>query len=146
MRASTALADPEIERARTIARWMDKYGLDPLIGLVPGIGDVIGAAFGLYIVTIAVRRGLSKAVVARMLLHLGFDMVVGAIPVVGDVADFLYKANEKNLALLEDRLAEPEGDTMTHAVDWAYLIGAAAAVVGMFVLVIYGLVRLVQHF
>jgi len=145
MRAVSRVADPEIERARTIARWMDKYGLDPLIGLVPGIGDVIGAAVGLYIVSIAVRRGLSKAVVARMLLHLGIDMVVGALPVVGDVADFFYKANEKNLALLEERVADGKPDAMTQAVDWAYLIGAVAAVVGAFALVIYGLVRLVQH-
>jgi len=146
MRASTALADPEIERARTVARWLDKYGLDPLIGLIPGIGDVIGAAFGLYIVSIAARRGLSKAVIARMLLHLGIDMVVGALPVIGDIADFYYKANEKNLALLEERLGEGKADAMTRAVDWAYLFGAIAAVVGLFALVIYGLVRLVQHF
>jgi uncharacterized protein DUF4112 len=145
MRASSVVADPEIERARTIARWLDKYGLDPLIGLVPGIGDVIGAALGLYIVTIAARRGVSKAVIARMLLHLGIDMVVGAIPVVGDVADFFYKANEKNLALLEERVGEGKADAMTQAVDWAYLIGAIAAVGGLFALVIYGLVRLVQH-
>jgi len=146
MRAASRVADPEIERARTIARWMDRYGLDPLIGLVPGIGDVIGAAIGLYIVSIAVRRGLSKAVVARMLLHLGIDMVVGAVPVVGDIADFFYKANEKNLALLEERVAEGKPDALTQAVDWAYLLGAVAAVVGTFVLVIYGLVRLVQQF
>jgi len=145
MRGSALVADPEIERARTVARWMDKYGLDPLIGLVPGIGDVIGAAFGLYIVSIAARRGLSKAVIARMLLHLGIDMVAGALPVIGDVADFFYKANEKNLALLEERVAAGKPDGMTKAVDWAYLIGAIVAVVGLCALVSYGLVRLVQH-
>jgi hypothetical protein len=144
MRATSVVADPEIERARTIARWMDKYGLDPLIGLVPGIGDVIGAALGLYIVSIAARRGVSKAVIARMLLHLGIDMVVGAVPVIGDVADFFYKANAKNLELLEARVGEGKTDAMTRAVDWGYLIGAIAAVGGLFALVIYGLVRLVH--
>lgn len=137
------MADLEIERARTVARWMDRYGLDPLIGLIPGVGDVIGAGFGLYIVSIAARRGLSKAVIARMLLHLAFDMVVGAIPVVGDVADFVYKANQKNLELLEDRIDEPR-DGMSSAVDWAYLFGALAAVIGLFALAIYGLVRVVR--
>jgi hypothetical protein len=146
MRATSRVADPEIERARTIARWMDKYGLDPLIGLIPGIGDVIGAGLGLYIVSIAARKGVSKAVIARMLLHLGIDMIVGAVPVIGDVADFFYKANEKNLALLEERVGEGKADGMTQAVDWAYLIGAVVAVVGLFALVIYGLVRLVRHF
>ncbi|MEO8549796.1 MAG: DUF4112 domain-containing protein [Kofleriaceae bacterium] len=138
------MADHEIERARTVARWMDRYGLDPLIGLIPGVGDVIGAGFGLYIVSIAVRRGLSAAVIARMLLHLAIDMVVGAIPVIGDLADFAYKANQKNLALLEERLGEPTPDGMTRAVDWAYLLGSLAAVVGLCGLAIYGLVRLVR--
>jgi hypothetical protein len=144
MPQSTALVDPEIERARTVARWMDRYGLDPLIGLIPGVGDVIGAAVGLYIVSIAVRRGLSKAVIARMLLHLGIDMFVGVLPVIGDVADFFYKANEKNLALLEERLNEPKRDAMGNAVDWAYLIGSVGAVVGLFGLAIYGCIRLVE--
>jgi len=138
-----AAADLEIERARTVARWLDKYGLDPLIGLIPGVGDVLGVGFGLYIVSIAVRRGLSKAVIARMLLHLAIDMVVGVIPVVGDIADFVYKANQKNLELLEERIGQPK-DAMSSAVDWAYLVGALAAVVGLFGLAIYGLVRLVR--
>jgi len=84
-------------------------------------------------------------VIARMLLHLGIDMVAGALPVIGDVADFFYKANEKNLALLEERVAAGKPDGMTKAVDWAYLIGAIVAVVGLCALVSYGLVRLVQH-
>ena len=115
-----------------------------MIGLIPGVGDVIGAAIGLYIVSIAVRRGLSKAVIARMLLHLGIDMFVGVLPVIGDIADFFYKANEKNLALLEERLNEPKRDAMGNAVDWAYLIGSVGAVVGLFGLAIYGCIRLVE--
>ncbi len=137
--------DPDIERARTIARWMDRYGLDPIIGLIPGIGDVIGAGFGLYIVSIGVRRGLSKPIIARMVFHLFVDMLVGALPLVGDVADFFYKANEKNLQLLEERVGEPAPDKMTVAVDWAYLIGAVVGVVGLFALAIYGCVRLVER-
>jgi hypothetical protein len=137
-------ADPEIERARTFTRWMDRYGLDPLIGLIPGIGDVIGAALGLYIVRIAVKKGMSPPVIARMLLHLAIDMFVGIIPIVGDVADFFYKANEKNLKLLEERLGEPKPDAMRQAVDWAYLVGSIGAVVGLFALAIYGCVRLVE--
>ncbi len=140
-----AVKDPDIERARTIARWMDRYGLDPLIGLIPGIGDVIGAGFGLYIVSIGVRRGLSKPIIARMVFHLFVDMLVGALPLVGDVADFFYKANEKNLQLLEERVGDPVPDKMTVAVDWAYLGGAVVGVVGLFALAIYGCVRLVER-
>jgi hypothetical protein len=137
MVGSATLRDPEIERARTFARWMDRYGLDPLIGLIPGIGDVLGAALGLYIVSIAVRRGMSTPVIIRMF--------VGVLPVIGDIADFFYKANEKNFALLEERLAEPPPDAMRKAVDWGYLIGAVVAVLGLFGLAIYGLVRVAQR-
>jgi hypothetical protein len=144
MASTLVVADPEIERARTIARWMDHYGLDPILGLIPGIGDVIGAGFGLYIVSIAARRGLSKPVIARMLFHLLVDMLVGVIPVVGDAADFFYKANEKNLRLLEQHVGEPAASRMSVAVDWAYLVGAGAGVLGLFVLAIYGCVRLVE--
>ena len=86
----------------------------------------------------------SKAVVARMLLHLGIDMFVGVLPVIGDIADFFYKANEKNLALLEERLNEPKRDAIGNAVDWAYLIGSIGAVVGLLGLAIYGCIRLVE--
>ena len=144
MTGKPALHDPDIERARTIARWMDGYGLDPLIGLIPGIGDVIGAGFGLYIVSIGVRRGLSKPVIARMLFYLFIDMLVGAVPVVGDVADFFYKANEKNLRLLEEHVGQPAPDRMTIAVDWAYLAGSVVGVIGLFALAIYGCVRVVE--
>jgi len=145
MVGSATLRDPEIERARTFARWMDRYGLDPLIGLIPGIGDVLGAAFGLYIVSIAVRRGMSTPVIIRMLMYLAIDMFVGVLPVIGDIADFFYKANEKNLALLEERLAEPPPDAIRKAVDWGYLIGAVVALLGLFGLAIYGLVRVAQR-
>ncbi|CAN5327242.1 DUF4112 domain-containing protein [soil metagenome] len=144
MPTTLALSDPDIERARTIARWMDRYGLDPILGLIPGIGDVIGAGFGLYIVSIGVRRGLSKPVVARMLFHLFVDMLVGAVPVIGDAADFFYKSNEKNLRLLEKHVGEPAQGRMTAAVDWAYLAGSVAGVLGLLALAIYGCVRLVQ--
>jgi hypothetical protein len=135
--------DPEIERARTFARAMDHYGLDPILGfLLPGIGDLVGAALGLYIVSIAKRRGLSRAVIARMLLNLVLDMALGAIPLIGDVADVAFKANDKNLSLLETRTAQ---DRTSSAVDWAYLAGVVVAAVAVCGLVVYGFVRLVEY-
>lgn len=122
---------------------MDHYGLDPILGLLlPGIGDIIGALIGLYIVSIAKRRGLSKAVIARMLFNLALDTMLGAIPLVGDAADFAFKANDKNLRLLESRVAAT--GKMSSAVDWAYFAGAMCAFVGMCGLVVYGFVRLAE--
>jgi hypothetical protein len=132
---------PEIARARTLARVLDHYLVDPLLGLVlPGAGDLIGSLLGLYLVAIAVRRRMSPVIVARMLLHLALDAVLGAIPVLGDLADFAYKANERNLALLVGR---HETGKPT-ARDWLAVAGALAvfaAAVGGVVYAIAALVR-----
>jgi len=91
-------------------------------------------------VAIAIRRRFPAAVVVRMLLNLGVDMVIGIVPLVGDVADFVFRANERNLHLLEDRSATGKA----RASDWL-VIGAVglglAAIVG---LVIYAMVAIVR--
>ena len=88
---------------RTLARVMDDYYLDPILGFVlPGIGDVIGSLIGVYIVIVAVRRGLSPVLIARMLINLALDAAIGALPILGDLADVAFKANDLNVALLVD--------------------------------------------
>ena len=131
----------DIERARTLARVLDHYLVDPLLGLVlPGAGDLIGSLLGLYLVVIAVRRRMSPVIVARMLLHLALDAVLGAIPLIGDIADFAYKANERNLALLVGR----HNTGKATARDWLAVAGALAAFAAAVGLVIYGVVALVR--
>ena len=131
----------EISRARTLARVLDHYLVDPLLGLIlPGAGDLIGALLGLYLVAIAVRRRMSPVVVARMLLNLALDAVLGAIPLIGDIADFAYKANQRNLALLVGRRTTGRAT----ARDWLAVGGAAAAFAAVIGLVIYALVALVR--
>ena len=126
-------------RARTLAKVMDRYGVDPLLGLfLPGVGDVIGSVIGLYLVVVAVRHRASPVVIARMLMNLGLDaMAVGAIPVAGDVFDFVFQANETNLALLESR---PQG--RAKASDWILVFGALALNLAILGFVIYGIVWL----
>jgi Domain of unknown function (DUF4112) len=80
-------------------------GLDPLIGLIPGLGDLIGAGVALWIVAEAIRLGASGFVLFRMLVNIAIDTLGGAIPVAGDVFDALWKANLKNVRLLERHLA-----------------------------------------
>jgi hypothetical protein len=81
-----------------------RFGLDPLIGLVPGVGDGISAIVSLYIVLEAYRLGASRGTLARMLLNIGLDLGVGIIPIIGDVADFAFKSNRRNLDLLRRHL------------------------------------------
>lgn len=77
-----------------------RFGLDPLIGLIPVAGDTISLCIGLLILFDARRLGARKRVLARMLLNLGVDWAVGIIPLVGDAADFFIKPNRANAALL----------------------------------------------
>jgi hypothetical protein len=77
------------------------FGLDPILGLVPGLGDVASPVFSLFFVWHGVRLGVPKVVLARMVLNVLIDSGVGAIPVIGDFFDFGWKANAWNLALLE---------------------------------------------
>ena len=79
-------------------------GLDPLIGLVPGLGDLIGAAVAAWVVVEAAQLGASWGVLVRMVVNIAIDTIGGAVPVAGDIFDSLWKANLKNVALLERHL------------------------------------------
>jgi hypothetical protein len=76
-----------------------RIGLDPIIGLVPGLGDMIGAAVSSAIVIQAHRAGIPKATMLRMVANVGIDAVIGAIPFAGDVFDFAFRVNQRNLEL-----------------------------------------------
>jgi predicted SpoU family rRNA methylase len=81
-----------------------RFGLDALIGLVPGIGDAITTAVALYIVNEARALGAPPLLIARMLANVALDGVVGVIPLVGDAFDVAFRANRRNMALLRDHL------------------------------------------
>ncbi len=106
--------DARTRRVRTLARLLDnaiaipgtnwRIGLDPIIGLIPGVGDVIGAVLSGYIVLEAVRAEVPTFTLARMLMNIGIDTLLGAVPAVGDVFDAAWKSNLMNVALLERHL------------------------------------------
>jgi hypothetical protein len=107
----------QLERLRALTRLLDdaipipgtkyRFGLDAIIGLVPGLGDAIGAIFSVFIVYHAARLGAPKTTLLRMMSNIGVDTIVGEIPLLGDLFDFGWKANRKNLILLEQHLNEP---------------------------------------
>ena len=105
-----------------------RVGLDSIIGLIPGIGDAIGSLIGSYIVLVAARLGVSRAVLLRMMLNLGIDTVIGIIPIVGDALDVAWKANVMNAKLLERALAEPRATSRASA--WM-LVGLALGLVAI---------------
>jgi hypothetical protein len=98
-----------------------RFGLDALIGLVPGIGDLIGSMAASLIIFAAWQRQLSRATVARMVANVAIDTLVGAIPFAGDVFDAAWKANRKNYALLQR--ASQRGRRRQTWRDWLFLLG-----------------------
>jgi hypothetical protein len=106
-----------LERLRTLARIWDEWfrvpllgwrvGLDPLIGLVPGLGDLVGGIVGSYALFLAVEAGAGVPILGRMAMNVAIDALLGAVPVLGDLFDFGWKANSRNWALLERFLADP---------------------------------------
>ena len=88
-------------------------GLDSLVGLIPGVGDVLMGGVSSWIVWKAWKLGASRAVLAQMLFNVGIDLVGGVVPVAGDVFDVLWRANLRNLSLLRQDLKvrlQPDSD------------------------------------
>ena len=84
-----------------------RIGLETIIGLVPGVGDLVGGGFSAYIILQAARIGVPASLLARMGWNLLVDVVVGAVPLLGDLFDAGFKANLRNLALLERHAQAP---------------------------------------
>lgn len=87
-----------------------RIGWDPIIGLLPGLGDLIDTAFSAYLLFLASQFGLPKNVLGWMVFNIGLEAIVGSIPLIGDVFDAFYKSNIRNLALLEKHLQVTEPD------------------------------------
>ena len=126
----------ELEVVRQIRKWMDelftvpgtkfKVGLDPILGLIPGVGDLTTAAVSMYLLSAANRLGVPTVVMMRMLLNVAIDTLLGFIPIVGDAFDAAHKANAKNAALVEQALVNP---VATARGSWLRLFGALAVLV-----------------
>src|SRR5207247_3092808 len=101
-----------------------KFGLDPLIGLVPGIGDTASAIVSALVLIQAARRGLPKILLARMSLNILINEIVGIIPGLGDAFSFWFKSNKRNYQLLLAHTAAPQ---RARASDWLFVIVVLAA-------------------
>ena len=84
-----------------------RIGWDGIIGLIPGIGDLVGMGVSLYIMTGAMRLGASRMTMLRMLGNVALESAVGAIPVFGDLFDLAFKANSRNMQILNKQLSDP---------------------------------------
>jgi hypothetical protein len=98
----------QVEHLRALSRLLDnafvipgtryRFGLDALIGLVPGLGDAVSAVFSSYLVLQAARLGAPRSVVSRMIANIALDTLVGWVPILGDLFDVAWKSNVRNMA------------------------------------------------
>jgi hypothetical protein len=126
--------------ARKLARLLDsavtipgtdfKIGLDPILGLLlPELGDSLTALVSLTLLGVAFRERVPKLVMARMLVNIALDALLGAVPLVGDLFDFAFRANDRNLALIERHRGDPSRPATLG--DRLVVFGAAAVVLAL---------------
>ena len=143
-----------LRRVRAVATVLDdairipgtniRFGIDPLVGLVPGLGDLLGGAASAYIILEAARAGAPATVLLRMAANVGIDTLVGALPVVGDLFDFAWKSNARNVRLLTRHVEAPaETRRASAALLISIFVVLALLAVGASALAIYVIRRLI---
>ena len=132
------------ESLETLSLWLDdliripivgwRFGLDALIGLIPGFGDTVTTLSSFYILIAGVRYGVPKITLLRMALNIAIDYVVGMIPFLGDTFDFFWKSNRKNLDLIKKRAAVSDDEQRSGRLsDWLFVIAIMVLLVGILV-------------
>lgn len=118
----------QLSRIRKIAKLLDtaigipgtkfRIGLDPILGLFPGGGDLITAGISTYMIYLATRFGLERSEIFKMIKNVAIETVIGSIPIGGDIFDAYFKANMRNLEILEQHLAKTEAEPTIAELDW----------------------------
>jgi hypothetical protein len=107
-----------------------KFGLDPLLGLVPGIGDTGSALVSALALIQAARLGVPKILLVRMSMNILINEFVGIVPVIGDAFSFWFKSNARNYQIIRDHTAAP--GAMTRRSDWIFVIAVLGLLAGIF--------------
>ena len=115
-------------------------GLDPLLGLIPGIGDALANLLGTVILGLGTRLRLPRIVLARMSLNLLINGTVGAVPIARDLFSVWFRSHSRNAALLREAAMKPDRETRT---DWFYVGGIIGGTVGLLLLMIALIIWLV---
>ncbi|WP_242927851.1 DUF4112 domain-containing protein [Pontibacter vulgaris] len=117
-----------------------RFGLDPILGLLPVAGDLASFGVSAMLVMTMARHGASGKVVALMLLNIAFDTLLGSIPVLGNVFDFFFKANQRNVKLLRSHYEEGRYQGSGKGI----IIGALVGIVLLFILLLWALWQLAE--
>jgi hypothetical protein len=107
-----------------------RFGLDGIVGFIPGVGDILGGIASCVILFAAWARGVSYVVLARMLANWGIEVLLGTVPVLGNLFDIGWKANRRNYALLTSSLADPQGAQRR---SWLFFAGLCMLLAGLLI-------------
>jgi len=116
------------------------FGLDGLIGLIPGLGDAATSIVSALIILRAMQHGVHRAAIMRMLLNVGFDTLLGMIPLVGDIFDLTFKSNIRNIQIYREAMS----GTRNPSRDWAFVGVVVILLLALMILPILGLIYLVK--
>jgi hypothetical protein len=159
-RHRTPALDPRLE---VLAQWMDnafhipglgiRFGLDALVGLIPGVGDTASSLVSLYILNAARQHGVPRVTMMRMAANVAIDYLLGAVPFLGDAFDVYWKANLRNVELLRQHVAAPPvQERRSRTMDWLFmvalmlgLIAILACSIAMAYFIISSLAHLIMH-
>lgn len=124
-----------------------RFGIDPIVGLIPGAGDVLAGSISIYFLIQGVRLGADAAVLGRMFLNILMDVLIGSIPVLGDVFDVYWKANLRNARILDEVQKHPE-KTTTESRLWIWFVAilCIAILIGIVLLIGWLLAEIVGLF
>jgi len=117
-----------------------RIGLDPILGLIPGIGDLLANLTGSMILVIAAQFKIPKIILLRMALNVAANSLIGAIPIFGDLFSIWFRSNLKNVQLLERYAADPSARSRPG--DWLFVVVLVAALLAMIFAILAGLVWL----
>ena len=127
-----------LEALRRVAQLLDsavvvpgtsyRVGLDPILGLLPGLGDLVSPVFAIALLWQARQLAIPRVVQLRMIFNVAVDTLIGAVPFIGDLFDFAWKANIRNVALLERHAFEEHAAS---AGDWAFVTGMVALLIAI---------------
>ena len=117
------LLSKRLDNNFTIPGTKVKIGLDPIMGAIPIIGDLIGALLSTYIMYSGIKMGVPRSVVAQMATNIALDFTIGWIPIIGDIFDIIWKSNKRNVKLIEEAMmTKEEGDRTNYLIIGALLI------------------------
>jgi hypothetical protein len=115
-------------------------GLDGFLGLIPGIGDMAGATVSAFIIARAMRSGIPKSAIMRMVVNVGLDSLVGAVPFFGDIFDFAFKSNKYNLQIYREAI---RGERQPLR-DWLFILFVSVMLLVILLLPIVGIIYLAR--